>query len=659
MATQNDIKVTLSLRDAEFRSGLNRAKSGMKEFATAVSSVAGGLGVLLPAASIAAMVSFAKSSIDAADKLNDLRQITGLSVPTLNGLSFAAKQSGTDLGALAKGVGQFAKFVDAAKNPTSDQARLMAELGISAKTPEAALLQIADIFKSMPDGLEKTNLAMELFGKAGASMIPLLNGGSAALREMMETGQALNPVTQEMAAAADALNDNLDKLKASAQGMGTNLAKEILPGLQQVTAAMAEAAKEGDVLKTLWVGLGGLGAALFTDDLLTNTQKLAKEQAFLNKMVDAGWEADNKSVLAQREKVAILEKAIAVEQKAAAAADQTAKATEKRNEVQQQQSATLIKIKEYETTQVKAALDDQAKAYRVANAAIEKTEKDRIALAEKNKQRLIDLLAPDAKPLDLKAEDPTERTFNQATGRSNLNELLAKAQNALAAKDFETAIATGEKAIALIAELKDAGAQSTSVLAAQLRDIASIQDQALAGRGEGEKAKAAEAKATLDSIQKELSALKLIPIGIDLAKAEAAMVEANKRMQAILDANPLTQPVKVAAAGGPPVPGYASGGLIRGPGGPRSDSVLARLSAGEFVLQADAVKHYGLGLLSRLNARSLPAFAAGGLVGGSASQVLNLTLPGVGSFETKASAAVAAELQRALRMSALQHGRRT
>ena len=40
------------------------------------------------------------------------------------------------------------------------------------------------------------------------------------------------------------------------------------------------------------------------------------------------------------------------------------------------------------------------------------------------------------------------------------------------------------------------------------------------------------------------------------------------------------------------VPGYASGGLITGPGGPRSDSMLARVSNGEFVVNAAATSRF-------------------------------------------------------------------
>jgi len=72
-----------------------------------------------------------------------------------------------------------------------------------------------------------------------------------------------------------------------------------------------------------------------------------------------------------------------------------------------------------------------------------------------------------------------------------------------------------------------------------------------------------------------------------------------------------------AAATGPEIPGYADGGAIRGPGTGRSDSILARLSNGEFVMRADAVRHYGAALLNQLNARALPRFADGGIVSSS------------------------------------------
>lgn len=91
-------------------------------------------------------------------------------------------------------------------------------------------------------------------------------------------------------------------------------------------------------------------------------------------------------------------------------------------------------------------------------------------------------------------------------------------------------------------------------------------------------------------------------------------------------------------------PGLArGGGPLRGPGTSRSDSILARLSRGEYVIRAAAVKRYGADLFQALNSMSLspdaflgalapnfslsqipiPAYADGGQVSGR-PLILNL-----------------------------------
>lgn len=68
-----------------------------------------------------------------------------------------------------------------------------------------------------------------------------------------------------------------------------------------------------------------------------------------------------------------------------------------------------------------------------------------------------------------------------------------------------------------------------------------------------------------------------------------------------------------------PAPGNAAGGLIRGPGSGTSDSILARLSNGEFVVNAAATARH-LSLLHAINSGfNAPRFALGGLIDGLAN----------------------------------------
>ncbi|MGC0777807.1 MAG: hypothetical protein WCD68_11415, partial [Candidatus Acidiferrum sp.] len=68
----------------------------------------------------------------------------------------------------------------------------------------------------------------------------------------------------------------------------------------------------------------------------------------------------------------------------------------------------------------------------------------------------------------------------------------------------------------------------------------------------------------------------------------------------------------------------AEGGLIQGPGGPKSDSIPARVSPGEYIVKADAVSAFGVANLEAINRGlripsierlALPRYSEGGLVG--------------------------------------------
>lgn len=101
------------------------------------------------------------------------------------------------------------------------------------------------------------------------------------------------------------------------------------------------------------------------------------------------------------------------------------------------------------------------------------------------------------------------------------------------------------------------------------------------------------------------------------------------------------QAIVAAAKDLKPAGAKATGGKISGPGGPKDDHAgLYALSDGEFVMQSDAVSHYGSGLFEALNSLSVGGFATGGNVGavsgsipkaatGSGAQnILNLSIDG-------------------------------
>lgn len=58
--------------------------------------------------------------------------------------------------------------------------------------------------------------------------------------------------------------------------------------------------------------------------------------------------------------------------------------------------------------------------------------------------------------------------------------------------------------------------------------------------------------------------------------------------------------------------GFAFGGMVPGNGRPTADDRIVRVSSGEYVVQADSVSHYGVGMLNAINAKK---YAKGGPIG--------------------------------------------
>jgi hypothetical protein len=82
--------------------------------------------------------------------------------------------------------------------------------------------------------------------------------------------------------------------------------------------------------------------------------------------------------------------------------------------------------------------------------------------------------------------------------------------------------------------------------------------------------------------------------------------------------------------------GFATGGYVSGPGTGTSDSIAARLSDGEYVVKASAVKG-NIDLLNSINSGRFSKFAEGGLVSTSMADTPNISNPDNSSNAVKTS----------------------
>lgn len=240
-----------------FEKGMDQAarisEKRLKQIQDTAKKVGAGiaLGLTGAAAGFTAMV---KSAIDTADEFNQLSQKVGIATDDLSKLAYAAKLADVDTDSLQSSLVKLSKAAVDSKDGTGTAAAAFDALGVSVtdangqlKSTEQLFLETADAFASFADGPEKAAAAVAIFGKAGADLIPLLNGGAAAIKAAGEELETFGGViTPAAAAAADQFKDNLDKLKTASQGLATQLAADLLPELVGISEQFVTMAKEGE-----------------------------------------------------------------------------------------------------------------------------------------------------------------------------------------------------------------------------------------------------------------------------------------------------------------------------------------------------------------------------------------------------------------------------
>ena len=88
---------------------------------------------------------------------------------------------------------------------------------------------------------------------------------------------------------------------------------------------------------------------------------------------------------------------------------------------------------------------------------------------------------------------------------------------------------------------------------------------------------------------------------------------------ALQDLTRLAVRMAITDVAGSSIPGFATGGAVSGPGTATSDSILARLSDGEYVIDAKTTGYYGADYFAAHQSRNIPRFATGGPVGSAPS----------------------------------------
>jgi hypothetical protein len=249
MSALGSLVVKLGLEYATFTGGLDKSEQaalasakrvqdtfdGLKsKLAGTAAAVAGGLAAGFTVAAFGSLISGAVSTGAA---LDDLAMQTGATVEALSALAEIGKYNDMSAEQIGGAMNMLARNMAGATEESRGAGKALEALGLDfdkfrQMRPEDQMQAVAKAMAGFEDGTGKSAVAMALYGKEGAKMLPFMH-------DLAEAGTLQARVTTEQAAASAQLDDNWLKLTTTGSEAAKEVAMGMVPALDEaVRAAM-------------------------------------------------------------------------------------------------------------------------------------------------------------------------------------------------------------------------------------------------------------------------------------------------------------------------------------------------------------------------------------------------------------------------------------
>lgn len=283
MPNANDIKagkayIELSLDLTKVSAGLRALRAKLNR----VGSMLSGIGAKFAAtgAAIAAPLAIAtRAFTNVGDQLDKMSQRTGFSVEALSELRFATEQSGQSFEQFESVAIGMTRQMRSLERGLSTAVEAFKALGLTYQdlaglSPEQQFTTIADRLSKLEDPTRRAGIAMEVFGRAGRNLIPLLSGGADGIEKLRKRAQELGlTISTKTAKEAAKLTDAFNEVRSVSQRIAVTVGGTLAPLFKKMGANLAAIsdATQGWVkanaglirsIATASVVIAGTGAAL-------------------------------------------------------------------------------------------------------------------------------------------------------------------------------------------------------------------------------------------------------------------------------------------------------------------------------------------------------------------------------------------------------------
>jgi tetrahydromethanopterin S-methyltransferase subunit G len=190
-----------------------------------------------------ALVGFGRSVANSIDASSKLSRSLGITFEELSGLELAGDLAGVSSDQLGAALSKLQVQLRGAQTGSKEAVDAFTGLGLSVQglAGQNATQQfqaIASAINEIPDPAGRSAAAVALFGKSGASLLPLFEGGGDAVagiaNQAIRLGLALNDV---QARNVEAMNDAFTLAGKSVEGVVRQIVADLSPGIQAAADA--------------------------------------------------------------------------------------------------------------------------------------------------------------------------------------------------------------------------------------------------------------------------------------------------------------------------------------------------------------------------------------------------------------------------------------
>src|SRR5690349_3128287 len=229
---------------ARVKDSLQQLNESAKSFTETLKAGLEALGLDL---TISAFKEMVQSTVEATAAFDALAQKTGISTKELSALTFAAGQSSVSADSLQTGLKLLSKNLVDASNGVALSRDAFDALGIATKDANGqvrplgdVLLDVAQKFSQSEDGAGKARIALQLFGRAGTDLIPLLNRGRDGIGDLTKKAEELGvTIDDKTAKQMDDFANRMKVISAESDAAKRALVSGLIPSIEQITNSFA------------------------------------------------------------------------------------------------------------------------------------------------------------------------------------------------------------------------------------------------------------------------------------------------------------------------------------------------------------------------------------------------------------------------------------